>query len=72
MNMKLGIKTNEFWATLTGSIASAVASELRLKVNEASFASSIAMVITYVVVCVMNKNTKLKLIRSLNHLMYLM
>ena len=59
--MKPGIKTTEFWATLIGSIAVAGASELGLNLNEASVASIAAMVITYVVGRVMNKNTQAKI-----------
>ena len=59
--MKPGIKTTEFWATLIGSIAVASASELGLNLNEASVASIAAMVITYVVGRVMNKNTQAKI-----------
>ncbi len=59
--MKPGIKTTEFWATLMGSIAVADASELGLNLNEASVASIAAMVITYVVGRVMNKNTQAKI-----------
>ena len=59
--MKPGIKTTEFWATLIGSITVAGASELGLNLNEASVASIAAMVITYVVGRVMNKNTQAKI-----------
>ena len=59
--MKPGIKTTEFWATLIGSIAVAGASEFGLNLNEASVASIAAMVITYVVGRVMNKNTQAKI-----------
>lgn len=58
--MKPGIKTTEFWATLIGSITVAGASEFGLNLNEASVASIAAMVITYVVGRVMNKNTQAK------------
>ncbi len=59
--MKPGIKTTEFWAMLIGSIAVAGASEFGLNLNEASVASIAAMVITYVVGRVMNKNTQAKI-----------
>jgi hypothetical protein len=59
--MKAGIKTTEFWATLIGSITVAGASEFGLNLNEASVASIAAMVITYVVGRVMNKNTQAKI-----------
>jgi hypothetical protein len=59
--MKPGIKTTEFWATLIGSITVAGASELGLNLNESSVASIAAMVITYVVGRVMNKNTQAKI-----------
>ena len=59
--MKPGIKTTEFWATLIGSITVAGASEFGLNLNEASVASIAAMVITYVVGRVMNKNTQAKI-----------
>ena len=59
--MKPGIKTTEFWATLIGSITVAGDSELGLNLNEASVASIAAMVITYVVGRVMNKNTQAKI-----------
>lgn len=59
--MKAGIKTTEFWATLLGTIIVAGTAELGLTLNEASVASIAAMVITYVVGCVMNKNTQAKI-----------
>lgn len=59
--MKPGIKTTEFWATLIGSITVAGASEFGLTLNKASVASIAAMVITYVVGRVMNKNTQAKI-----------
>jgi membrane protein DedA with SNARE-associated domain len=59
--MKPGIKTTEFWATLLGTIIVAGTAELGLSLNEASVASIAAMVITYVVGRVMNKNTQAKI-----------
>ncbi len=59
--MKAGIKTTEFWATILGTIIEAGASEFGLNLNEASAASIAAMVTTYVVGRVMNKNTQAKI-----------
>jgi uncharacterized membrane protein len=60
--MKPGIKTTEFWATLNRQHhAVAGTAEFGLNLNEASVASIAAMVITYVVGRVMNKNTQAKI-----------
>jgi hypothetical protein len=63
--MKPGIKTTEFWATLLGSVIVAAASEVGLNLNEASGATIAAMVITYVVGRMMNKNTHAKIVRAI-------
>lgn len=54
--MKKGIKTTEFWATIMATIVVAGASEVGLDLNDASAASIAAMVISYVVGRVWNKN----------------
>jgi hypothetical protein len=58
--MKSGIRTTEFWATLIGSVIVAGASELGLPLDTTSVGSVTAMVITYVIGRVLNKNTKAK------------
>jgi len=54
---KPGIKTTEFWATMLGSLLVAGASEVGIDLSETCAASIAAMVMTYLVGRMVNKNS---------------